>query len=296
MIGIGKSENQELIKGGIGKYTAYLLDSRFLIPLIPILLLTACAKPITRAPMANQAELEQERYIQKEYANQPEEMGDMSVRDRAAALTKLQRVASRVQPAAFALCEELRSKAGRGKCQFDIGLDQEGGGLNAYADGQRVVVFPEMVAFTKNDEELALVLSHEMAHNIMEHPDGQKQNVGMAGIAGALADALAQTQGIETGGMLGKLSAQGAVLRYSKGFEREADYVGMYIMARSGYAIADAPKFWRRMSKKNPDGMYVGTTHPTNPDRFVALSKAISEIEGKRAAGLPLFPEIAPEE
>lgn len=242
--------------------------------------------------MANEAELAQERQIQTDYANQPEEGGNTHVYDRPSVLAKLQRVATRVQPAAFTLCQEMR----RQNCRFDIGLDKEGGGLNAYADGQRVVVFPEMVAFTKNDEELALVLAHEMAHNIMNHPDGQKQNVGMAGIAGALADALAQTQGIETGGMLGKLGAQGALLRYSKGFEREADYVGMYIMARSGYAITDAPKFWRRMSKKNPDGMYTGTTHPTNPDRYVALSKAIQEIEAKRAAGVPLMPEILPEE
>jgi predicted Zn-dependent protease len=264
--------------------------------MLAALLLTACAQPITRAPMVSQAELEQERSIQKEYANAPEDAADMSVQDRAAALTKLQRVASRVQPAAFALCQELLGKAGRGQCQFDIALDKEGGGLNAYADGQRVVVFPEMVAFTKTDEELALVLSHEMAHNIMEHPAAQKQNVGMAGIAGALADALAQSQGFQTGGALANVGQQVAVLRYSKGFEREADYVGMYILARSGYAITDAPKFWRRMSKKNPDGIYVGSTHPTNPDRYVALSKTIAEIEAKRGAGAPLFPEIAPEE
>jgi predicted Zn-dependent protease len=281
------SEHSEESFAKGGRSLAAFRMTACLMVCVTSLLLTACAKPVTRTPLATQAELEQERQIQKELLNQKDDDAP-SVSDRAAIINKLSRVAAKVQPAAFTLCQEIGARA----CRFDIALDKDGGGLNAYADGTRVVVFPEMVAFTKNDEELGLVVAHELAHNIMRHPDNQKKNAGMAGLAGALADALAQSQGINTGGALSNLGAQGAVLHYSADFEREADYVGMYILARSDYAYADAAKFWRRMSKKNPDGIYVGTTHPTNPDRYVSINKIVAEIDRKKQAGIPLLPEI----
>ena len=257
--------------------------------------LAACQQASTVAPSYSKEELDRERQTQSDIVKQSSAGNaatKVSAGDRKALLAKLDRVAQQVVSPSVQLCKDMFAQSR--KCNFDVALAEEGG-LNAYADGEKVVMFPEMVAFTKNDAELALVLSHELAHNIMRHPDSTKQNVAVGGILGSLIDSVAAAQGINTGGALGQLGAQGAQLRYSKGFETEADYVGIYIMQRAGYDVSNVGEFWRRMSTQNPDGIYVGSTHPTNPDRYLTIQKTINEVQAKKNAGAPLIPEIKKE-
>jgi Zn-dependent protease with chaperone function len=158
--------------------------------------------------------------------------------------------------------------------------------LNAYADGKAIAIFRGMLRFA-NDNELAIVIGHELAHNFMGHIEaGQRNNV-----LGTIAEIIAASRGIPTQGALGSAIA----LAYSPAFEAEADYVGLYVLARAGIAIQDAPKFWRRMAAANPGGISqrgMIASHPATSARFVALEKTVQEIEAKRAAGQPLVPEL----
>jgi Zn-dependent protease with chaperone function len=158
--------------------------------------------------------------------------------------------------------------------------------LNAYADGKAIAIFRGMLRFA-NDTELALVIGHELAHNFLGHIEaGQRNNV-----LGSIAEILAASRGIPTQGALGSAIA----LAYSPAFEAEADYVGLYVLARAGIPIQDAPKFWRRMAAANPGGISqrgMIASHPATSARFVALEKTVQEIEAKRAAGQPLVPEL----
>ena len=151
------------------------------------------------------------------------------------------------------------------------------------------------VEFADNDE-LAVVLSHEYAHAVMAHPAKTQKNASMGGLLGMAADMLAQSQGINTGGALGQLATQTAVMRYSANFEREADYIGMYILARTNVPTAEAAKFWRRMAAISPDGIYNASTHPTTAERYILLKKTAAEIAEKKSSGAPLLPEKLPEE
>jgi Peptidase family M48/PDZ domain len=158
--------------------------------------------------------------------------------------------------------------------------------LNAYADGKAIAIFRGMLRFA-NDNELAIVIGHELAHNFMGHIEaGQRNNV-----LGTIAEIIAASRGIPTQGALGSAIA----LAYSPAFESEADYVGLYVLARAGIEIKDAPKFWRRMAAANPGGISqrgMIASHPATSARFLALGKTVQEIEAKRAAGLPLNPEL----
>jgi hypothetical protein len=158
--------------------------------------------------------------------------------------------------------------------------------LNAYADGKAIAIFRGMLRFA-NDNELAIVIGHELAHNFMGHIEaGQRNNV-----LGTIAEIIAASRGIPTQGALGTAIA----LAYSPAFEAEADYVGLYVLARAGIEIKDAPKFWRRMAAANPGGISqrgMIASHPATSARFVALEKTVQEIEAKRAAGQPLNPEL----
>jgi predicted Zn-dependent protease len=151
-----------------------------------------------------------------------------------------------------------------------------------------------MVDFAKNDNHLAFVIAHEFAHNIMQHIAATRQNVTIGALLGTVADVAAGAAGANTQGLFGKVGSQQGLLKYSAAFEAEADYVGLYILARAGYKIEDAPDFWRIMSQANPDSVYVSSTHPTNPARTIAMGKTVAEIRAKQKAGQPLIPNIKP--
>ncbi len=158
--------------------------------------------------------------------------------------------------------------------------------LNAYADGKAIAIFRGMLRFA-SDTELAIVIGHELAHNFMGHVEAGQRNSAL----GTIAEIIAASRGIPTQGALGGAIA----LAYSPAFEAEADYVGLYVLARAGIEIKDAPKFWRRMAAANPAGISqrgMIASHPATSARFVALAKTVKEIEAKRAAGQPLTPEL----
>jgi len=161
--------------------------------------------------------------------------------------------------------------------------------INAFADGRQVIITRGMLRFVRDDLELAVVIGHELAHNSMGHIRKQAGNQFL----GTLLDILAASRGVDTQGLFG--SAAAAV--FSKEFEAEADYVGLYFTARGGYEVDKAPNFWRRMAAANPGGIQqrgFGASHPSTPERFLALEKIVEEIRAKKAAGRALAPEFKP--
>lgn len=262
------------------KITAALLISASLA-------LMSCKGATTATPKASKAELAAEQAEQTKLANDAAiKRGEEKVPATDAMRARFKKVAERISPAGQALCKDI----GKKNCAFGFKLE-ESGELNAYADGNYIVVSTAMIDFTSGrDDELAEVIAHEYAHNIMGHVSSQTQNAAVGGILGAIADQVASSQGFNTGGAIGKLSQGYAVQRYSVSFEQEADYVGLYIMERAGYDIKKSPDLWRRMSQADSRGITMRTSHPTNPERYIALNKTIAEIEAKKAAKQPLVP------
>lgn len=163
--------------------------------------------------------------------------------------------------------------------------------LNAFADGKTVYVTSAMLRFAATDDELAIVLGHEIAHNAMHHMDAKKRNAGLGALFGAVLDGLAASQGVYTGGSFSQdFAAMGAQV-FSQQFESEADYVGLYILARGGRPFASSADFWRRMGTENPGSIKFASSHPTTAERFLRLEKTSAEIQQKQASGAALMPE-----
>lgn len=159
--------------------------------------------------------------------------------------------------------------------------------VNAFADGKAIHIARGMMRFAETDEELATVVGHEMAHNLMNHIDAGQTNA----MIGYVADLLFSLgTGVNTGGLFTDMGRQA----YSQEFETEADYVGLYLMARAGYDIAGTPNFWRRMGTEGPSAIRTdhASSHPAAPYRYVSLEKTVAEIARKRADRLPLTPEM----
>ncbi|MCE3006490.1 MAG: M48 family metallopeptidase [Rickettsiales bacterium] len=257
-----------------------------------LLLLVACATPTTDSPSASPQEIEVERAAQARAAqDNPFPPIVEPVRRTVAMKVRLQDVALRVNPPATKICYEMFGMKESQPCNFSLEIKGERG-VNAYTDGRTVYITAPMMLFASDDNHLAFVLAHELAHAIMDHVRVQGQNVTAGALMGAAIDILAASQGVDTGGGFMQTGANVVLTTYSPEFEQEADYIGLYILARAGYPIEKAPDFWRKMAQFEPQGIYVRGTHPSYPERYIAMQKTILEIRHKQAQGLPLMPNI----
>jgi len=148
-------------------------------------------------------------------------------------------------------------------CDYNLRLSNSTA-VNAYADGKNITMTSGMMEFVKSDNELALIIGHELAHNTMGHI---RKTIG--------------NYILSFGGT-----------RYTRPFESEADYVGLYYMMRGGYSAQGVEGFWQRLSKTSPKGISRAKTHPTFPDRYLRIRAARDEILAKKKAGEPLLPNF----
>jgi hypothetical protein len=172
-------------------------------------------------------------------------------------------------------------------CNYGIKLS-ESDAVNAFADGNNIILTQGMMRFIESDKELSLVVGHEIAHNIMGHITAKKTNY----ILGTLVDLAAAAAGVDTQNVFGKASASA----FSQDFEAEADYVGMYLIAKAGYEIEGSADFWRRMAAIHPGSISSNhaASHPATPHRFVEIEKSVSEIQQKISSGEALSFNMKP--
>jgi beta-barrel assembly-enhancing protease len=123
--------------------------------------------------------------------------------------------------------------------------------INARADGRYVQIDGAMVDFVANDDELATIMAHELAHNVLRHQ---------------------------------------AEKTPSKWAEYEADRLGVWLMARAGYDVDAVVPFWTRFEKRTNAGIFADGTHPSPKKRIAAVAAAVAELKAQRAAGQPLVP------
>ena len=148
-------------------------------------------------------------------------------------------------------------------CDYNLRLSQSSA-INAFADGNNITVTAGMMEFTQSDSELALIVGHELAHNTMGHIPKSIINY--------------------------VLSLGGT--RYTRPFESEADYVGLYYLARAGYSPEGVEKFWQRLATVAPKSINRAKTHPTFPERYLLIRAARDEILEKTKAGDSLLPNF----
>lgn len=162
------------------------------------------------------------------------------------------------------------------------------GEVNAFADGESLNVKRGLLRAMPSDEALAMVLAHEIAHNCQRHIESKQTNMAI----GTVLDVLAAAGGVSTGGYFGQTGASA----YSQDFEREADYVGLYYLARVGRPLEEAMAMYRVLSAETGGAgikSSYNASHPGTAERFVRMQATIKEIEAKRAAGQPLVPNPA---
>lgn len=162
---------------------------------------------------------------------------------------------------------------------------------NAFAlPGGKVGVHSGLFTIAQTDEELAVVMGHEIAHVTARHgSERMSQGILLAAGGVALDVALHDKDSTERNAWLaayGVGATVGVMLPYSRLNENEADEIGLRYAARAGYDPRAAVQFWTRMKEasagkgKPPEWM---STHPSDDTRIRKLEQfmpiALEEFE-----------------
>jgi hypothetical protein len=155
---------------------------------------------------------------------------------------------------------------------------------NAWADGSNVTVTSAMLRFVVDNDELAAVLAHEIAHTALGHVQAQQQTT-IDGSFGAIVDTSAAVRAMNARGETGKQPLDVGSLVFSQVQERDADDVAMYLLARVGRPVGEVTNLWRHVAQHNPSNVkYVGM-HPTTKARLARLERAERDMPAKFARG-----------
>ena len=162
--------------------------------------------------------------------------------------------------------------------------------VNAFAlPGGKVGVYVGLLQLVASDDELAIVMGHEIAHVTSGHGAERASQGSLATILGQIGGAaLGMTQYSDTTKNLAMtaygVGAQGTLLKFSRDQESEADTVGMQFAAGAGYNPQAAVTFWKKMAAASgsANGQSTGlnallakwtATHPPDADRIANLEK-----------------------
>jgi predicted Zn-dependent protease len=132
-----------------------------------------------------------------------------------------------------------------------------------------------------SDDEVAMVMGHEIAHALREHA---RERMGKNAATGIGASVLTQLFGLgQIGQTVTNYGAQLLTLEFSRSDESEADLVGMELAARAGFDPRAGVTLWQKMgaANKNAPPQWL-STHPSGSTR-------IADIEANLPRVMPLY-------
>ena len=170
--------------------------------------------------------------------------------------------------------------------EFNLVRDKE---INAFCmPGGKIVVYDGLLKLVASDDELAVVLGHEVAHAVAKHSNERMSqqllaNVGGAALGVGLA-ASKKSKSTQTlaAGVFGLGAQYGVMLPFSRKHESEADYMGLVLMTMAGYNPDAAVPFWQKMASsggsKTPA---ILSSHPSDAKRIADIQKALPGIKAQ---------------
>lgn len=165
---------------------------------------------------------------------------------------------------------------------------------NAFAlPGGHIGVNTGLLAVAQNQDQLAAVIGHEIAHVMADHANERvsTQAATQTGLSILQAAAgLDSAAGQQLMGLLGMGAKYGIILPFSRQHESEADTLGLNLMARAGFDPRASIALWQNMSANSQGQPPVWlSTHPSHGQRIEGLQshmdEALALYQQARASG-----------
>ncbi len=184
---------------------------------------------------------------------------------------RLRAIAKKILPHAYAWNPESQAW----KWEVNLFISDQ---VNAFCmPGGKIAFYTGIIEKLKlNDDEVATVMGHEIAHALREHA---RDRIAKAQLSNLGASVLSSALGL--GNLGGQALGQGLQLlglSFSRADERDADLVGMDIAARAGYDPRAGISLWQKMGQlskdKQPEWL---STHPSGDSRIYEIQRNINE-------------------
>ena len=168
------------------------------------------------------------------------------------------------------------------KWEFNLVEDEQ---INAFClPGGKVIVYTGIIKIAQNDDQLATVMSHEIAHALARHGAERMSHQQVSSTIQNIGSILISTAAPEYASAFnlayGYGTQIGVMLPYSRSHEHEADEIGIHLMKKAGYNIHEAVGFWKNMKKvkgKTPPEFL--STHPSDDNRIRKISQIVQQLD-----------------
>ena len=174
--------------------------------------------------------------------------------------------------------------------EFNLVRDNQ---INAFCmPGGKIVVYEGIMNLIASDDELAVVLGHEVAHAVAKHSNERLSQQKALEYGGAVLGSIIKGQSQQTQNLAAQVFGLGAnygvMLPFSRKHETEADDMGLVLMTMAGYNPDCALTFWQKMSASSSNNkLEILSTHPSDATRIANLQKQIPKVKQQYAAYLP---------
>ncbi len=199
----------------------------------------------------------------------------------AAATQRVKQVGQRIQRAVETYMSQnnLSQELNGFQWEFNL-LDSKE--VNAWCmPGGKVAVYTGILPIMKDENGMAVVMGHEIAHAIAKHSSERASQAMIAqGLGSSLGALAGQNPSTAKNVFLGAVGVgtQLKMLSFGRNQESEADRLGLIFMAMAGYDPHGAPTFWERMAAQSqgapPEFL---STHPSDATRIADINSRMNE-------------------
>ncbi|MGZ8260464.1 MAG: M48 family metallopeptidase [Caldimonas sp.] len=189
-------------------------------------------------------------------------------------LRRLRTIAARIIPFTY----EWNPRARQWKWEVNLVGSRQ---INAFCmPGGKIAFYYGILDRLKlSDDEVAMIMGHEMTHALREH---SREQLGKNLATRGAIELGAAIFGLGTGGrLLADMGGQLLTMKFGRTDETEADLIGIELAARSGYDPSAGVTLWQKMASANQRGtVELLSTHPSGPSRISDIEANLPKVAG----------------
>ena len=199
---------------------------------------------------------------------------------RMAMVTRVgQRIAAATEQ--YLRANGLESELANFAWEFNLVSDKQ---ANAFCmPGGKIVVYEGLLELIASEDELAVVVGHEVAHAVAKHSNERMSQQMLAEYGAQILGAAVSEKSTAVQNMASQVYGLGAqyglMLPFSRKHESEADYMGLILMTIAGYNPDVAVNFWQKMSAGGQQVPEFMSTHPSDATRIKDINKELPKIK-----------------